>query len=636
MSRSVPLFFVATLLAWSQPVLALAANDDLVIGQLGSRAVDTIDALTRTRGAGSIRFALPSGETIAVVPAEAHFEGENLALTGDQGSGPTTENVQFLVKSNGGRFYAWLVARDRNLAFEYRTDRFGEIVATQVAVEKIFPVCNLDHSSWPASPENFAILPPRSSRGGPEAHIGEYDGQDLFKLESHPGAKKVIYLDITDEMNGDTPINFDKSELWKSWQAVASGFSMFDVNVTTNADVYAKAGVTNSGIAKYLNEDGRAFANLNSFGTTDYAHVFTTPSSEAEKGYGVGRTALHELGHVMGLSHDGGGTGGEYYEGTEAVRWCPIMGNYYIGGAKWGGDALYQWSLGEYNTASQQEDDLAIITENLPFKEDDIASEVALVIKSGKVEAQSNRGFIGGNQDSDSFAFEIGDEGGKVSLVVDRTEYLGGAMLDVYAAIKSADGDVLVEDNPQAKRSATLEHDLEAGSYTLEIRGGAELTPQTGFSDYSSMGFYAIEGTIEGAVEGGDDDDDETSTGSETETDGESSESSGDDSESDGESSTSSESDETDASDDDDDDDDDVESTSDGESSDDEEQTEDSSEASEESESGDDDDDDDDDSDDADDDGGKGSGCSSTPGKSGVVAGVLAMFVLGLWRRRRT
>jgi vibriolysin len=37
---------------------------------------------------------------------------------------------------------------------------------------------------------------------------------------------------------------------------------------------------------------------------------------------------------------------------------------------------------------------------------------------------------------------------------------------------------------------------LPAGAYTLVIKGGAEGTPSNGFSNYSSLGWYALKGTL--------------------------------------------------------------------------------------------------------------------------------------------
>ena len=44
---------------------------------------------------------------------------------------------------------------------------------------------------------------------------------------------------------------------------------------------------------------------------------------------------------------------------------------------------------------------------------------------------------------------------------------------------------------------------LTAGTYRLVVRGGAEGTPQNGFSNYSSLGWYAMKGTLAGAIVNG-------------------------------------------------------------------------------------------------------------------------------------
>jgi hypothetical protein len=53
-------------------------------------------------------------------------------------------------------------------------------------------------------------------------------------------------------------------------------------------------------------------------------------------------------------------------------------------------------------------------------------------------------------------------------------------------------------------RSAAFSSNLSAGTYTLEVTGGAEGTASNGFSKYSSLGYYAIEGSISGSDGGTD------------------------------------------------------------------------------------------------------------------------------------
>ena len=119
----------------------------------------------------------------------------------------------------------------------------------------------------------------------------------------------------------------------------------------------------------------------------------------------------------MGLHHDGGGSGAEYFEGFSAFRWVPVMGNS-TPKTSWGAQALFQWSKGEYTGATEHQDDLAIITRNLPYREDDIPDAKALVVASGgQVSSVDNRGQIARNTDSDTFSFTIGSGGGRATLV---------------------------------------------------------------------------------------------------------------------------------------------------------------------------------------------------------------------------
>ena len=178
---------------------------------------------------------------------------------------------------------------------------------------------------------------------------------------------------------------------------------------------------------------------------------------------------------------------------------------------EWGSDALYQWSKGEFADAKNFADDLALMNEHFRYREDDIVDAVALVRHGDRIDPRNNRGQIAKNTDTDSFLFEITASKTKVSLRIDRSEIVGGAMLDVDATIFDAQDEAVAHSNPLAARHAEFEITLDRGSYRLEIRGGAEGTPEFGFSNYSSLGFYAIGGEI---VEAGDSDSDTTSSDS--------------------------------------------------------------------------------------------------------------------------
>lgn len=310
-------------------------------------------------------------------------------------------------------------------------------------------------------------------------------------LESKPGSNYVILIDTSRVMSNGVPYDVSKAFIWTTWQIVAASFSMFDVNVTTNREIYDYAVPSKRGGATMYRETGRSSCHY-AFGTSTFCTLYR--ESDA---YGQGRIAVHELGHLLHLAHDGGQPGGEYFNGIADFQWVPVMGNIWMG-TGWN-NALYQWSKGEYYGASNREDDFNIINGFIPSKLDDNTHTKALSIASnGSVSAQVNTGLIERNTDVDSFSFTLGSAGGQVNLVIDRTEHIGGGMLDVQAYIKDSNGYTVAQSNKSVKRFASFDIDLSQGSYTLEIRGGAEGSPNHGFSNYSSVGYYAIEGQITG------------------------------------------------------------------------------------------------------------------------------------------
>jgi len=469
--------------------------------RLGARA-NLLAAKSSTRLDAGTRHRVPIGSSSVSVRVEDYVaEGDRIALTGSvEGS----ERSSFLLKSDGDELFGWVVLRDRHRAYLYQSVN-GVVEVHEVPVERIYPVCNLPgrkapkplaHSTEPSVDASERVL---SAPSPTESWIGNYNNEDLYELESRPGADKVLFLDLTEAMNGDTPRDFSKEEMWKAWASVAAGFSSFDVNVTTDSSVYSAAGVTNSGVAEFFPTNETANCPLGAFGTRLPCLLYTGPNAEPEEGYGLGRSTLHELGHLMGLDHDG--TSSEEYAPTiREFDWAPIMGNYYTHS---GDEALNQWSKGEYSGANHKEDDLAIITENLPYRADDLPDSKPLQLSGTSVTSTVNRGQIASNTDSDRFTFSIAQSGGHATLNISRIEYYGGSMLDVDARLLNGNGTELAASNPKAARGATINLDLPVDSYTLVIKGGAEGTPTNGFSNYSSLGYYGIQGTITGASAAG-------------------------------------------------------------------------------------------------------------------------------------
>ena len=204
-----------------------------------------------------------------------------------------------------------------------------------------------------------------------------------MNLESNPTATKTIYLDfdghhsvnnqwehdiIFPAFNRDgAASSFSDAELLEiqlQFQNVAEDFLAFDVNVTTK-DPGVDA-LVNSG-------NGDQFYGVRSVNTqlpmvsamalvaSRISTVLTMerddPVFAFNKGANNGAmTNSHEVGHALGLLHDGLGSS-TYHSGTGSgeTSWGPIMGAPF-------GENVTQWSNGDYANSTQTEDDYSIIT----------------------------------------------------------------------------------------------------------------------------------------------------------------------------------------------------------------------------------------------------------------------------------
>jgi hypothetical protein len=459
-------------------------NGSAWVGTPASIRAEVLGAGIRYSLSHRLAFKTDTGERVPVIAQSYDDDGDYLAVTG---TAEGSEGSAFLLKGDSREIYGWLVLPDRELAYEYTTSESGEVFAKRVPVTSILPICNDGPAVPSASP---AFEPPLGEPAGEPPHVGAYDGSaDISKLQSRPGAGKVLFVDFS-------VLSLAPAELWLAWQGVASAYSAFEVNVTTDSAVYDATPVRNRGKACILDEDGRSTCYVNVFGTSTCCTIYNKGNGNYQ-----GLTTAHELGHMMGLDHDGA-SGTEYFTGFSAYKWVPLMGDC-TPEKSWGNQALYQWSKGEYTGANNREDDLAIITKNLPFREDDIPDSKELMVNGSEVSSVENRGQIANNTDTDTFTFTIGSGGGHAKLLVERIEVSGGGMLDVDAEIQSASGERMARGNDTAARTASLDVDLTAGAYKLIIKGGAEGSPQNGFSNYSSLGYYGISGTITGATAGG-------------------------------------------------------------------------------------------------------------------------------------
>lgn len=351
---------------------------------------------------------------------------------------------------------------------------------------------------------------------------GVYDLSQTFLLHSNPTAKQVVYLDFNGHTTGDvygtswdnltSPAwdlsgngpsftTVEQQTIQRIWARVAEDFVPFNIDITTQDPGVEALRKTSSSDSSYgvrvvitpndkpaPGSGGVAYVGSFTFNTDTPAYVFNV----SEKS--VAEAASHEVGHTLGLKHDGTSTQGYYGgQGSGATSWGPIMGAAYS-------PVVTQWSKGEYSGANNKEDDLAKITtlNGFTYRPDDYGNSLATataLLPQGASQVGTKYGIVEKNTDSDWFSFWSNP--GTVSLKIDPVTL--GPNLAVRADLYNAAGVLLTTVNPPSALNAVVNFTVPAaGQYFLRITGTGKGSPlTTGFSNYASLGNYRITGSVQ-------------------------------------------------------------------------------------------------------------------------------------------
>lgn len=411
------------------------------------------------------------------------------------GYSKSDENQKLYLTFEGGKAYGHLMNESTEEAFVFSSQ--GEQVYLEE--EDIHEVLCVGYKN--RIPEEKTIR-----RGNKPLD----DSPATDKLESLSGAAGVVYLDFDGEVVENTGWNdgeridaaardFSVDKIKKIWREVSEDMLPFNINVTTNVAVFNATPKTRrmqvifTGSQEWRDKSSGGVAYVGSFNNNnnDPCWVFNSGTSSAAV------TASHEIGHTFGLSHDGK----KAVDGEEAL-------SYYNGHGSWGTimggvtfRAITQWSKGEYDNANQFQDDLAIISatnNNFGYRADDHGNDQAnatdLIIEpNGSVLSSKNDGVITTSDDKDFFKFTTGQ--GNVKFNLKPASY--AANLNIEARILDYSGTQQAISNLTTSLEASFDLTLPAGTYYIEVDGVGDKDPKTdGYSDYGSIGYFSISGTI--------------------------------------------------------------------------------------------------------------------------------------------
>ena len=334
------------------------------------------------------------------------------------------------------------------------------------------------------------------------------------QLNSYAAAQATIYLDFDGQnvtgtsWNWNGPINAEPAALSTAaiieiFNRVAEDFRIFNLNITTDSSVFLAAPlamrtriIITPTSSWYGRAGGVSFIGSFTWGDDTPAWVFSELLGNKIK-Y-VAEACSHEAGHTLGLQHQSSynvscSKTAEYSagQGSGEIGWAPIMGvGYYKNLTTWytGTSAISCNSL-------QNDIDIIASGNGFGLRPDDFGdtpdSAGNLVINGSGFDA---KGIINSATDRDLFKITLGaDLNFRLTAIPQNVGNANsGADVDIRVTLLNDKADTIGRYNPSDLLNAGVDTNLNAGTYYLMAEGVGNVN----LSDYGSVGYYALSGTL--------------------------------------------------------------------------------------------------------------------------------------------
>ncbi|OVE81772.1 hypothetical protein BVY04_02545 [bacterium M21] len=331
-----------------------------------------------------------------------------------------------------------------------------------------------------------------SNSGSSNVLFLDFNGGEVTGTAWNSDSYPTYYCRPYDRDGDETTFSdSEQSEIREIFARVAEDYAPFDVDVTTEEPVSFTRTTGHAMITPETDSLGvdlphrfsGGIAYVDVFGDNNYVTTYSPAWVKVSGVKATAEAASHELGHNLGLGHDGDDRHGYYTgHGTGDEGWAPIMGAGYY-------KNIVQWSKGEYPNANNSQDDLAILASELSYFTDDhgnTADGSATVLNTGSNPAAT--GVIEQGDDVDVFQITTGQ-------VIDVTVTVDpdGPNLNPQVEILDSSGTILVSDAPLGDLTANVLHlPVAPDTFYIRVDGVGALDLTSGFSDYASLGNYSI------------------------------------------------------------------------------------------------------------------------------------------------